>query len=332
MYHTGVLLLQLGTPASPDPTAVRRYLGEFLSDPMVVDLPRLIWLPILHGIILRTRPKKSARLYQKIWMENGRSPLLHHSLSLVQELERRLDPGILLRLAMRYGQPGIEETLNEMHRQGVARILVLPLFPQYSGSTTGSAVVRVFELLRQLNPIPTVRIAQPFYQHPGYIQALAERIHRHHPPHPERHYLFSFHGLPQRHVRRGDPYQRHCTTTATLLAQTLPLEPHQWTLTFQSRFGPEAWLTPNTADLLATLPAQGKTDIAVICPGFVADCLETLEEISVAGRNTFIHHGGRTFGFVPCLNDAPSWLTALTSIIHTELAGWHQGEGKGDRS
>ncbi|HIJ83444.1 MAG: Ferrochelatase [Magnetococcales bacterium] len=330
MPQTGVLLLQLGTPAAADSAAVRRYLAEFLSDPMVVSLPRWLWLPVLHGIILRTRPKKSARLYQRIWLENGRSPLLHYSLLQTQEVERRLGSGIITRLAMRYGQPAMDAVIDDMHRQGMERLLVLPLFPQYSGTTTGSGVTKVFQRLSRYKQIPALRIAQPFFDHPAYIHALADRILTREPPRSGRHYLFSFHGLPQQYVEQGDPYHNHCLTTANLLAQAIPLQKDQWTISFQSRFGPQAWLEPNTATLLKTLPKQGITDIAVICPGFVADCLETLEEIAIAGQKEFLSHGGQTFAFVPCLNDAPEWLAALTTIIHAELSGWIEQEFQHD--
>ncbi|HAT50146.1 MAG: ferrochelatase [Nitrospirae bacterium] len=319
---TGVILLQLGTPQSPDPAAVRRYLAEFLADPMVIDLPRYLWLPILYGIILPFRPKRSARLYQKIWMENGRSPLLHYSLIQAEEMQRRLGPTIPTRLAMRYGQPALDDVLRDLHHQGVKRLLVLPLFPQYSRTTSGSGIVKVFQSLSQFQPIPALRIAQPFHDHPRTIAAWAARIRTYHPPRPGRHYLFSFHGLPQRIIDAGDPYHDHCTRTANLIAQAIPLDKNQWTMTFQSRFGPQKWLEPNTKTLLQTLPTQGITDCTVVCPGFVADCLETLEEIAMAGQETFIHHGGITFGFVPCLNDSPEWLSALHEIIQNELSGW----------
>lgn len=322
MDRIGVLLLQLGTPASADPASVRRYLAEFLSDPRVVDMPRLLWLPLLHGVILRFRPKKSAILYKGIWMENGLSPLMHYSLLLEREIGRRLGSGCLTRLAMRYGQPSVDEVLLDMRRQGLGRLLVVPLFPHYSGATTGSAIAKVFDHLSRLEHIPPVRIAPPFYDHAGYIESLVASIRAHHPPRYGRHYLFSFHGLPTRHIERGDPYYDQCTVTANLLARTLPLAENQWTLSFQSRFGPESWLEPDTAALLKSLPAQGVHDVVVICPGFVADCLETLEEIALSGRKLFLNNGGDSFGFVPCLNDSPEWLAALTTIIDNELSGW----------
>lgn len=322
MNHTGVLLLQTGTPQAADGPSVRRYLAEFLSDPMVIDLPRWAWLPLLHGIILPLRARRSARLYQKIWLENGMSPLLHHSQLLAQETANQLGTQTITELAMRYGHPSMQEILNKMRQQGADRLLIFPLFPQYSRTTTGSCVAKLFQLITPIVHIPPVRIARPFYDHPLYIQALSDLIHHHQPPQPGRHYLFSFHGLPQHYVTRGDPYEQHCRATANLLAQAIPLHPHQWTLSFQSRFGPQAWLEPNTQTLLKALPGQGITDLVVICPGFVADCLETLEEIAIAGQKTFKDHGGQTFGYVPCLNQSPTWLAALKAIIHDELAGW----------
>ncbi|MBF0414761.1 MAG: ferrochelatase [Magnetococcales bacterium] len=322
MNRTGILLLQTGTPGAADTASVRRYLAEFLSDPMVIDLPRLAWLPLLHAIILPLRARRSARLYQKIWLDNGISPLLHHSLVLARETANLLGSGTITDLAMRYGHPGMEEILNTMRQQGADRFLIFPLFPQYSRTTTGSCVAKLFQLVTQIVHMPPVRIARPFFDHPLYIQALAAQIHHHHPPRPGRHYLFSFHGLPQHYVTRGDPYEEHCRATANLLARAIPLQPQQWTLSFQSRFGPQAWLEPNTQTLLKTLPGQGMTDLAVICPGFVADCLETLEEIAIAGQKTFLDHGGQTFGYVPCLNQSPAWLAALKAIILDELGGW----------
>lgn len=316
------MFVQLGTPDAPTPAAVRRYLTEFLSDRRVVDAPRMLWLPLLHGVILRTRPRHSAALYQHIWRSDGVSPLLYYTQKQTQAIGQLLESEkILVRFAMRYGNPSLTITLHEMVASGVERLLIFPLFPQYSAATNASILDAVQAAMAHRRFIPTLRFAQPFFANPDYINALAEQVRSSLPPH-ETDYLFSFHGLPQRHVHEGDPYANHCHQTAHLLAQALDLPDHRWHCTFQSRFGREPWLEPATDATLAQLPHKGCKRLTVICPGFVTDCLETLEEINIRGRKRFLDAGGETFYTPPCLNDSPQWIAALARITRQELAGW----------
>lgn len=318
----GVVLVQLGTPDAPEPQAVRRFLREFLSDRRVVDLPRWFWLPLLHGVILPKRAPRSAALYRKIWREDGLSPLLHHSQAVTAGVTAQLGATIRVALAMRYGQPGLAETLHTMTDAGIQRILIVPLFPQYSCATNATITDAVCAAFVQRRFQPALRFAPPFASDPGYIAALADTIRAARGENPPRHWLFSFHGLPQRFVDQGDPYADQCAETARLLAKELHLEEDQWRLGYQSRFGREPWLLPDTARLLRELPNQGVDELAVVCPGFAADCLETLEEIAVQGEEIFRQAGGRRFLYLPCLNDAPSWIDALGVIVRRELAGW----------
>ncbi|MBF0262625.1 MAG: ferrochelatase [Magnetococcales bacterium] len=318
----GVLLAQLGTPDAPEPEAVRRFLKEFLSDRRVVDLPRWQWLPLLHGVILPTRSPRSAKLYQKIWRPDGVSPLLYHTRRVTEGLAARLGSGIRVEFAMRYGTPAIADTLHTMTRAGIQRLLIIPLFPQYASATTASIVDAVALALAGERLQPTLRFAPPFFADAGYIRAVADVARARLDPTVPRDWLFSFHGLPQRFIDAGDPYAEQCRVTAQRLAEELHLPENRWHVGFQSRFGREVWLTPDTAGLLDDLPRQGKRDLAVLCPGFTADCLETLEEIAVGGAEIFRHAGGERFDYLPCLNDAPSWIEALTEITRRELSGW----------
>ncbi len=322
----GVLLAQLGTPETAKPAAVKRFLREFLSDLRVVDLPRWFWLPLLHGIILPTRAHRSAALYQKIWRDDGLSPLLHYSQSVTQNLSHHFDPNIQFHLAMRYGQPSIDSALHTMTEQGIQRILIFPMFPQYSSAATASITDAVCLAFTKRRFQPALRFAPPFFNASGYIAALKNKVIEQINPSESIDYLFSFHGLPQRFVTEGDPYAQQCETTAQLLATALGLPDNRWHLSYQSRFGREPWLQPNTEDLLTQLPKQGIRRIVVLCPGFVADCLETLEEIAVRGKETFLQAGGETFDYIPCLNDSPDWLVTLASLVQQELAGWKQEE------
>ncbi|MBF0453196.1 MAG: ferrochelatase [Magnetococcales bacterium] len=320
----GVLLLQLGTPDEPTPSAVRRYLAEFLSDPRVVDLSRWLWLPLLHGIILRRRPPRSAALYQKIWRQDGLSPLLYFTQQQQKGVEAALGKEVMVRFAMRYGNPSLNKVLDEMMAAGVTRLLIFPLYPQFSASTTGSALDGVQRYFAQKRAIPTLRFAQPFYDHPLYIKALAKPINKNPTKKDKPFYLFTFHGLPQRHADEGDPYPDQCRITAEKLAKALSLPSDRWRLTFQSRFGRDPWLLPATDAELARLPAQGHTQVVAVCPGFVSDCLETLEEIAQGGEAHFLRSGGERFHCLPCLNDNPSWLSALSQMVAAELSGWEK--------
>ena len=324
---TGVLFVQLGTPDTPTPAAIRRYLAEFLTDKRVVDLPRALWLPLLHGIILRTRPQHLATLYQNIWRPDGMAPLLYYTQRQAQAVAQQLaSEKILVRFAMRYGNPALSTTLHAMVDSGAERILIFPLFPQYSAATTASILDAVQKAMARRRFVPTLRFAQPFFINPEYIKALAEQVHNHTTAATnaeKRHYfLFSFHGLPQRHIHEGDPYADHCQQTAQQLAQALGLRKEQWQYTFQSRFGREVWLEPATDTVLTQLPKRGIKQLTILCPGFVTDCLETLEEIHVQGKKLFLEAGGASFCSIPCLNDTSLWTTALARITRQELSGW----------
>ena len=297
-----VLLVNLGTPAAPTVEAVRAYLAEFLSDPRVVRLPRWIWLPILHLFVLRTRPAKSAAKYAAIWTSEG-SPLAVHTVMQKRLLQERL-PGLRVEYAMRYGSPGIPEGLKRLEE--CASITVLPLYPQYARSTT--------ESVRDLLPAG-MKFIENFHDHPAYIAALAAGVERHWSAHGRGEKLImSFHGLPRREVDQGDPYRDQCVATAKLLAGSLRIAPGDYLVTFQSRFGAAEWLMPYTAPTLAWLARQGVRKLDVVCPGFVSDCLETLEEIGIEGRQAFIAAGGSELRVLPCLNEDPEWIRALAAI------------------
>lgn len=323
-HKVGVMFVQLGTPDAPTPAAVRRYLAEFLSDRRIVDMPRHLWLPLLHGFILRTRPRRVAASYRRIWRTDGLSPLRHHTRHQVQAVAHLFQgTPILVRYAMRYGTPSIATTLDGMINAGVRRLLIFPLFPQYAAATHASILDAIQAATVRHRFVPTLRFAEPFFANPHYIQALATHVRTHaRPPSPETHYLFSFHGLPQRHVDEGDPYADHCHRTAQLLAQTLALPEKRWQMAFQSRFGREAWLTPATGHTLTHLPQRGCRHLTVVCPGFLADCLETLEEIQIVEKRRFTEAGGKTFHALPCFNDAPVWTEALARLTREALSDW----------
>jgi ferrochelatase len=303
----GILLANLGTPADPSPAAVRRFLSEMLSDPRLVELPRILWLPILHGIVLRLRPQRSARAYQAIWTQEG-SPQLAIGRRLVGALRTALNQTVnvsaAVELGMSYGQPSIPEALVALQSVGAERIIVLPLYPQYSGATTASVFDRVTEELRRRRVVPELRFINEYHAAPGYIEALRQSVLDHwrikgRAPH----LLMSFHGLPKRNSDRGDPYAAQCEQTARLLAQALDLQEGEWSLGFQSRFGFQEWLKPYTVDSLTKLARNGLKRVNVICPGFAVDCLETLEEIAIRAGETFTHNGGESLDYIPALND-----------------------------
>ncbi|MBF0182942.1 MAG: ferrochelatase [Magnetococcales bacterium] len=320
---TGVLFVQLGTPDDPGEAAVRRYLAEFLSDQRVVDLPRWQWLPILHGIILRSRPRHSAALYQQIWREDGLSPLLYYTRQQTEAVAAALLPQrIAVHYAMRYGNPSLPVLLQAMQQAGIERLLIFPLFPQFSAATNATILDAVQAAFASSRCMPVLRFAQPFFSHPAYLDAWQQQIIASADPGQFDQVLFSFHGLPQRHVDQGDPYARHCQATAQALAKRLGLAEDRWQLCYQSRFGREPWLLPATDQLLQQLPSQGMRNVLLVTPGFVSDCLETLEEIGVRGQESFLLAGGQHFHRVPCLNDTPAWLTALHHLTRQELAGW----------
>jgi len=323
--RTGVLLCNLGTPEAPTAPATRRYLAQFLSDSRVVELPRLLWWPILHGIILRTRPARSAQKYQSIWMDEG-SPLMvwsRRQATLLRGYLGERGHDVSVRLAMRYGQPSIASQLDALQARGCTRILVVPLYPQYSGTTTASVIDAVADWTRRTRHVPELRFVNRFHDDEGYIRALAHRVHRHWMARgrPAR-LVMSFHGVPRRTVDLGDPYYDECVETAHLLAQRLALKDDEWVLAFQSRFGKAKWVEPSTQAVLHGLGQARTPRVDVICPGFVADCLETLEEIAIEGQADFRAAGGGEFEYVPCLNDSPAWLTALADLVQRHLQGW----------
>lgn len=328
----GVLLINLGTPDAPTAGAVRRYLGEFLSDPRVVEIPRALWLPLLHGVILRVRPAQSAARYAKIWGNEG-SPLLVHSVRqktlLLGYLGQRLkalglpSDHAMVELGMRYGAPSIAQAVGALHQGGCERILVVPLYPQYAASTTGSALDAVYGSTRSLRRVPALRTVDAYHDDPGYVAALAQSINDFWSRNgrPDK-LVLSFHGVPRRSLDLGDPYHCHCHKTARLLANELGLEPGQFVVTFQSRFGRGEWLKPYTQPTLVALAKEGRRRVDVACPGFVSDCLETLEEIGVEGKAAFLAAGGREFHAIPCLNEHPAWIAALASLAMRNLGGW----------
>ncbi len=323
--RTAVLLVQLGTPDAPDAPALRRYLREFLGDPRVVELPRLAWAPILYGFVLPLRPARSARKYAAIWTDEG-SPLLVHTrrqTSLLRGLLGERGHDVDVAFAMRYGKPSIPSVLRELRERALERLLVVPLYPQYAASTTATAVDAVARELARWRAQPALRIVRDFHDDEGYVDALAQRVRAfwEREGRGER-LLMSFHGVPRRVVELGDPYERQCRVTGARLARRLGLADGQWLVTFQSRFGPAQWLQPYTAPTLVELARGGVREVDVVCPGFVADCLETLEEISIEGRSSFLEAGGQRFGYVPALNDSPDFIAALAALVERNLQGW----------
>jgi len=317
----GVLLINLGTPDAPEARAVRRYLAEFLSDPRVIEIPAIAWKPILHGIVLRTRPRKSAEAYNQIWTNEG-SPLRVIAHRQAEALRARL-PGLSVHYAMRYGNPGIGAAIEKMVGEGCMRILAAPLYPQYCAATTATANDAVFAALARMRLQPALRTLPPYYDDPLYIDALATNLKRQLAKldfQPER-LLLSFHGMPVRTLDQGDPYHCHCRKTGRLLGDALGREVD---IAFQSKFGRAKWLEPATEATLAAYPKQGVKRIAIAAPGFSADCIETLEELGIRGRETFEHAGGERFALLDCLNDSPESIAMLQRLISRELAGWPQ--------
>ncbi|MCL2830216.1 MAG: ferrochelatase [Betaproteobacteria bacterium] len=327
--RTLILLVNLGTPDAPTTSALRRYLREFLSDPRVVELPRLLWWPILYGMILPFRAARSARKYASIWREDA-SPLRAHTEGQAKLLQGLLGArgysDFIVEHAMRYGSPGLPETLARHHAAGVRRVVLLPLYPQYSASTTGSALDVLCGWMQRTRHQPEIRYCRDFFDHPGYIAALAETVRtnwRNFGQPQEGYRLFmSFHGMPRSSVRKGDPYYQQCRETARLLAAELALPPEQYYVTFQSRFGPSEWLRPYTAPALQAHGRAGTIRADVICPGFVADCLETLEEIAIEGKIAFLRAGGKEFHYIPALNESPSWIATLADLVEPYLHDW----------
>jgi len=316
----GVLLINLGTPNAPEAGAVKLYLKEFLSDPRVVEIPQLLWQPILRGIILNTRPKKSALAYKQVWMEEG-SPLAVFTARQAKALEGAFGEGVTVDHAMRYGRPAIAERIDALMAAGCERILLAPLYPQYCAATTATALDAAFAHLRPMRAFPALRTLPPYYRDPIYITALKKSVKAALAEldfEPQA-LVASFHSMPERTRDLGDPYHGHCLTTADLLSQALERE---LLVAFQSRFGRAKWLGPATDKVLAELPAKGVTKVAIFAPGFAADCLETLEELAIRGRETFLAAGGTDFAYLPCLNDSGYGTMMLRALIARELEGW----------
>lgn len=324
--RVGVLLSNLGTPDAATPAALRVYLKEFLSDPRVIELPRWKWLPILHLFILTTRPKMSAELYRKVWTPEG-SPLLvtaqRQRAGIERRLRARFGDQVAIALGMRYGNPSIAKALAELAASGARRVVVLPLYPQYAAATAGSTFDAVFAELARTRWVPGVRTIETYHDEPGYIAALAASVReRWLAEGPPEKLLMSFHGMPQRYFDDGDPYFCYCQKTARLLAEALALPADRWQLSFQSLFGKEEWLKPYTDRTVEALAKQGVRALDVICPGFSADCLETIEEIDQLNREIFLHHGGERFRFISCLNERDDHLDFLTDLVVRQLGGW----------
>jgi len=325
---TAVLLINLGTPAAPTAKAVRSYLREFLSDPRVVEIPRPLWWIILNGIILQIRPRRSAEKYASVWTTEG-SPLKVHV-----ERQSKLLRGFLgqaghrvrVDYAMRYGQPSIAATLSRLKAEGCTRILLLPLYPQYAASTTATAFDAVGAWLKGIRNQPEIRSVRSFADHPGYIQALAASVREHWMTHgrPTSSYrlVMSFHGLPRYTLDEGDPYHCFCHKSARLVAEELGMANDAYQVSFQSRFGPQEWLQPYTDKTLEAWAEQGVGSVDAICPGFAVDCLETLEEIAEENRETFLEAGGKTYRYIPCLNDSPDQMTLMIDLVTANLSGW----------
>jgi len=326
--RTAVLLVNLGTPDAPTPAALRRYLAEFLWDPRVVEIPRPLWWLILNGVILRTRPAKSAAKYASIWTEQG-SPLLHWSARQAELLQAELAQrghAVLVRHAMRYGAPSLGSVLDGLQADGATRVLVLPLYPQYAAATTASTFDAVAAWAQRSRRMPELRFVNRYHDDAGYIRALAASVRAHWALHGRGQKLvMSFHGVPARSLTLGDPYHCECHKTARLLAEALGIGPDAYIVTFQSRLGRAKWLEPYTEPTVKQLAEQGIKRIDAICPGFAADNLETLEEIAMEAKEAFIHAGGERFDFIDCLNDRPDWIGALADLSLQHLQGWPLG-------
>ncbi len=324
--QTGILLVNLGTPDAPTAEALRPYLKEFLSNRRVIEIPKWIWWFILNGIILNTRPKKSAEKYAQVWLPEG-SPLKVHTerqtQRLAQLLSERGHAELIVEYAMNIGSPSVGKVMTRMKEKGCERILVVPLFPQYAASSTGAAMDNVFTELMKMRNIPEVRFVKQYHDHQGYIAALAQNVRDYWDKNgkPDK-LVMSFHGVPRASLDKGDPYHCFCQKTGRLVAETLSLNADEYQVCFQSRFGKAEWLQPYTAETLKQLGEAGTKRVDIICPGFVSDCLETLEEIAMEAKETFINAGGHDYHYIPCLNERSDWIQALSDITLSHLQGW----------
>lgn len=322
----GVLITNLGTPEAPTTSALRKYLAQFLSDPRVVEVPRLLWKCILHGVILRIRPRRSAAAYQTVWTEEG-SPLMVYTQQqyegLSQSLKKKYGEHVVVKFAMRYGQPSIAQSIEAMQQDGVRQLLVLPLYPQYSAATTASTFDALADDFTQRRWLPDLRFISHYHDYPPYIEALAKSVEAHWETHGRADkLLMSYHGVPLRYLKNGDPYHCECYKTSRLLAERLGLSKDVYMTTFQSRFGREEWLKPYTDHTLKAFPEQGVKSVQVVCPGFSADCLETIEEIGEENREYFMAAGGERYEYIPALNASESHIDVLTQLVERHLQGW----------
>lgn len=322
----GILLVNLGTPDEPTTPAVRRYLAEFLSDPRIVAIPRFLWMIILHGIVLRVRPKRSAEAYRSVWTDEG-SPLLvisqKQQAALEAAVKSRLSGNVTLALGMRYGNPSIPNALEQLRRQNVQRLLILPLYPQYSATTTASIFDAITNELQRWRWIPEIRFIHRYHQEPAYIAALSESIREYRQQQGEANkLLFSFHGIPRDYYESGDPYPDECHATAQAVVENLGLSEDQWQVSFQSRFGAQEWMKPYTDETLKQWGAEGIENVQVVCPAFSADCLETLEEIAQENRDYFLEAGGQSYAYIPALNDRPDHIAMLAELVVRHAGGW----------
>jgi ferrochelatase len=326
----GVLITNLGTPDAPKKTELKRYLKEFLSDPRVIEVPRLIWWMILNLVILNIRPKRSAKAYSTVWTERG-SPLMFHTEDQAQalrtELQQQYGENVLVDFAMRYGNPSVDSVLTKMLDQGVKKLLVLPLYPQYCAATTASTFDAIAASLAKQRLIPELRFINHYHDYPAYIHAVADKIRGHWQTHGRADKLiFTYHGIPKRYLLNGDPYHCECHKTSRLLAENLGLEKSEYLVSFQSRFGREEWLQPYTDKTLMALPKEGVKSVQLVCPGFAADCLETIEEIGEENREYFLEAGGERYEYIPALNAEPAHITMLSELLQQHLQGWTANE------
>jgi len=330
----GVLVANLGTPDAPETGAVRRYLAQFLSDPRIIELPRWLWKIILHGIILRIRPKRSAEAYRSVWSDTDGSPLLsiskRQTAALQKELQQRLGTNVVVALGMRYGSPSMDTAIQELEDQHVRRMVVLPMYPQYSGTTTASVFDEVTSRLQKTRWIPETRFINEYVDESKYIEALAESVRESWRQKGQADLLVtSYHGIPKRYLLNGDPYHCQCHKTTRLLRDALGLTEDKVKLVFQSRVGREPWLQPYCDETMKRLPGDGVKSIDIMCPGFSADCLETIEEIDEENREYFEENGGTTFNYIPCLNDNPAIIDALADLVVRHASGWPEVESPG---
>jgi protoporphyrin/coproporphyrin ferrochelatase len=324
---TGALLVNLGTPDAPTPAAIRRFLAEFLGDPRVVEAPRWLWWLALHGVILRIRPSRSAHAYRQIWTPEG-SPLLLHTRALVERvgglLQRHLPATVAL--GMTYGSPSIPAALDQLRSAGVRRLVVLPLYPQYSGTTTASVFDRVTSQLQRWRWVPELRFIGNYHDQPAYIEAIAASIRDHWRTHERGHLLFSFHGIPRRYLLAGDPYHCQCQKSARLVAERLGRDAGTWSVSFQSQVGRQEWLRPYTDETLLKMAREGQRRVSIVCPGFAADCLETLEEIAIRNRELFMASGGEFYDYIPALNAGEAHASLLSDLLAQHARGWPGAE------